>query len=57
MHQGGQVMTMHQGGQVMKGAVLHRGPVGASKRGRAGVGVGGQKKGRKQVAVQPQEQG
>ena len=27
-------------GQVMKGGVLHRGPVGASKRGQGGVGVG-----------------
>ena len=44
-------------GRVMKGGVLHRGPVGASNRGRAGVGVGGRKKGRRQAAVLPREQG
>ena len=37
--------------------MLHRGPVGASKRGRGGVGVGGRKKGRRQAAVLPQDQG
>ena len=44
-------------GQVRKEGVLHRGPVGASKRGRAGAGGGGQKKSRRQAAVQSGEQG
>ena len=44
-------------GQVMKEGVLHRGPLGASKRGRARVGVGGRKKGRRQAAVLTWEQG
>ena len=44
-------------GRVMKGGVLHRGPVGASNRGRAGVGVGGRKKGRRQAAVLPRVKG
>ena len=43
-------------GQVTKEGVLHRGAVGASKRGRAGVGVGW-KKSRRQAAVLPWEQG
>ena len=43
-------------GQVMKEGVLHRGQVGASKRGRAGVGVGGRKKSRRQTAVLSREQ-
>ena len=42
---------------MMKEGVLHRGQVGASKRGRAGVGVGGRKKSRRQAAVPPREQG
>ena len=37
--------------------LLHRGLVGASKRGQAGAGGGGQKKSRRQAAVQPGEQG
>ena len=44
-------------GQVRKEGVLHRGPLGASKRGRAGAGGGGQKKSRRQAAVQSGEQG
>ena len=44
-------------GQVRKEGVLHRGPVGASKRGRAGAGGGGQKKSRRQAAVQSRGQG
>ena len=44
-------------GQVRKEGVLHRGLVGASKRGRAGAGGGGQKKSRRQAAVQSGEQG
>ena len=44
-------------GQVMKGGVLHRGLVGASKRGRGRGGVGGWKKGRRQAVVRSREQG
>ena len=44
-------------GRVIKEGVLHRGTVGASKRGRAGGGGGGQKKSRRQVAALSQEQG
>ena len=44
-------------GRVIKEGVLHRGPVGASKRGRAGGGGGGQKKSRRQAAALSQEQG
>ena len=44
-------------GQVGKEGVLHRGMVGASKRGRAGVGGGGRKKSRRQAAVPSGEQG
>ena len=44
-------------GQVRKEGVLHRGPLGASKRGRAGAGGGGQKKSRRQAAVPSGEQG
>ena len=42
---------------MIKEGVLHRGPVGASKRGRAGVGGGGRKKSRRQAAVLSWEQG
>ena len=43
------------GSQMAKMGVPCRGPVGTSKRGRDGAGVGGRKRGKRQAAAPPQD--
>ena len=44
------------GSRMAKMGVPCRGPVGTSKRGRDGAGVGGRKRGKRQAAAPPQDQ-